>query len=68
MMSSQGSNPRQLYLFQLVEIIIQHFLWKQRVCQIMLENKCHYSAEVTLTSLLTIWWNMQMQQHKNSNN
>lgn len=25
MMSSQGSKPRQLDLFQLVEIIIQHF-------------------------------------------
>lgn len=55
MMGSQGSNPRQLYLFHLVEIIIQHFLWKQLVCRIMFENKCHYSAEVTLTLLLTIW-------------
>lgn len=55
MMGSQGSKPRQLDLFQLVEIIIQHFLWKQLVCWIMLQNKCHYSAEVTLTSLLNIW-------------
>lgn len=55
MMSSQGTNPHQQYLFQWVKIIIQHFLWKQAVYRIMFENKCHYSAEVTLTSLSTIW-------------